>query len=93
MSIIAFRTDTSISGVRVVGGGADRDEMKKSPIAYSSASEDVRGGLGLTLFSSLETFWRDASRARVSMTLVLAASDFKDGRMSINNLTWDSATV
>jgi len=37
MSIIAFRTETSISGVRVVGGGADRDEMKKSPIAYLSA--------------------------------------------------------
>jgi hypothetical protein len=33
MSIMAFRTDTKISGVRVVGGGADRDEMKKSPIA------------------------------------------------------------
>jgi hypothetical protein len=38
MSIIAFRTDTRISGVRAVGGGADRDEMKKSPIAYLISS-------------------------------------------------------
>jgi hypothetical protein len=56
MSIIAFRTDTRISGVRVVGGGADRDEMKKSPIAYMSAEKQIIGELGLTLFSSLETF-------------------------------------
>lgn len=27
------------------------------------------------------------------MTLVLAASDFRDGRISINSLTLDSATV
>jgi hypothetical protein len=56
MSIIAFKTDTSISGVRVVGGGADRDEMKKSPIAWISAYEYIIADLGPTLFSSLETF-------------------------------------
>jgi hypothetical protein len=55
MSMIAFRTDTRISGVRVVGGGADRDEMKKSPIAYISVLV-TRLWNGLTLFSSLETF-------------------------------------
>jgi hypothetical protein len=36
MSIIAFKTDTRISGVRVVGGGADRDEMKKSLMLMQS---------------------------------------------------------
>lgn len=86
MSIMALRTDTRISGVRVVGV-ADRDEMKKSPIAYTSAHELIIADLGLTLFSSLETFRRDARRARVSMTLVLAASDLKDCKMSINSLT------
>ena len=87
MSIIALRTDTRISGLRVVGDGADRDEIKKSPIAYISARELMMTDLGLTLFSSLETFWRDARRASVSTTLVLAASDLKDDKMSIKSLT------
>jgi len=68
---MAFKTDTRISGVRVVGGGFDRDVIRKSPIA---------------LFSSLDTFLRDARSASVSMTLVLAESDLRDGRISIRSL-------
>jgi len=56
MSIMALRTDTRISGVSVVGDGADREEMKKSPIACMSVHELIQPDLRLTLFSSLETF-------------------------------------